>query len=54
MFEVVYYSPTRRTWLFAARFDDRADADVKTDELRVAGYDARVIEASDAPELDHP
>jgi hypothetical protein len=42
VFEVVYYEATNQLWRFAARFDTRAEADAKADEIRVAGYEARV------------
>jgi hypothetical protein len=42
-YEVVYYDATNWRWTFAARYDTRAAADTKADELRLAGYDARVL-----------
>jgi hypothetical protein len=42
VFEVVYYEAINERWRFAARFDTRAEADAKADEIRVAGFEARV------------
>lgn len=47
MYEVVYYETTNRRWVFAARFDSREEADTKANEIRIAGYEASVIEAED-------
>jgi hypothetical protein len=45
MYEVVYYEKVNRRWVFAARFDTRDEADAKANEIRIAGFDARVLEA---------
>jgi hypothetical protein len=47
VYEVVYYvvhPGSKGRWEFAARFDTREEADTKAHELRLAGYDARVME----------
>jgi hypothetical protein len=48
VYEVVYYvvhpGEPKGRWEFAARYDEREQADAKAIDLRQAGYDARVME----------
>lgn len=48
VYEVVYFvihpGQLIGRWEFAARYDTREAADAKADELRLAGYDTRVME----------
>jgi hypothetical protein len=44
VYEVVYYEAVNDRWRFAARFPTREEADAKADEIRLAGYEARVTE----------
>lgn len=46
-YEVVYYEKSNQRWVFAARFDTEQEAEQKADELRAAGYDARVLNEED-------
>lgn len=47
VYQVDYWDPTSQRWLRAVRYPNREQADEKANELRVAGYDARVVEVKD-------